>query len=209
MARKSKLEPYLDKLGIFRDSLVAEMAGVSSENVRAYRKRRGIPARWRGEGEPLPGEAGATAPAAHRAKRRKSKLDPYLELVGILPDRVIAARAGATAENVRAWRRRRGIPARWRGEGEPLPNEEAILALETGQAPRSTASVPAEPERAPQSEALQGFEVIVQGPEGSATYITTGANIADAGQRAMRGLSRRGIPGTITTIRYLADVLQL
>ena len=59
---------------------------------------------------------------------RKSKLDSYADKIGILPDKKIAEIAGVSPENVRAFRKRRDIPARWRGQGEPLPNEDSILA---------------------------------------------------------------------------------
>lgn len=42
--------------------------------------------------------------------RRRSKLDPYIELLGIKSDAEIAALAGVTPANVNAFRRRHGIP---------------------------------------------------------------------------------------------------
>ena len=47
---------------------------------------------------------------------RKSKLDACVHLIGTVPDKEVAERAGVTAENVRTYRIRRGIPASWRGE---------------------------------------------------------------------------------------------
>jgi len=130
MPRKSKLVPYLDKLGIVPDKQLADIVGLSTEAVRKYRQRHDIPARWRGEGEPLPVDVEAQPAPAPRmrsrpARRRKSKLDPYMDKVGVLPDKQVAMLAGVTPENVRAFRNRRGIPARWRGEGEPLPDAGA------------------------------------------------------------------------------------
>ena len=137
--RRGKLTPYLDQVGILSDSQIAKMAGTSPTNVRSFRLRHDIPARWKGEGEPLPVapapvEAAAPAPAASKPGRkpRRGKLTPFMDEIGILSDAAIGDKAETTAQNVRAFRIRHGIPARWRGEGEPLPNEVAILALQAG-----------------------------------------------------------------------------
>ncbi len=45
----SRLECVLDRVGQAPDRELAEEVGVSTENVRAYRIRHGIPAAWRGE----------------------------------------------------------------------------------------------------------------------------------------------------------------
>ena len=47
--RQSKLDPWLSEVGVICDTEIAKLAGVTSENVRAYRKRHSIPAFWRGE----------------------------------------------------------------------------------------------------------------------------------------------------------------
>jgi len=126
--RKSALGDFHDVIGALSDKEVAEKAGVSTENVRTYRLRRGIPAAWRGESlEAL--QAKQQRRAAKKIKvrptkrkrrkmrrRRASRLDPYLELLGDISDRELADKAGVTPENVRAYRVRRGIPARWRGD---------------------------------------------------------------------------------------------
>ena len=127
--RKSALDDFTDIIGVIPDKDVAEKAKVSPENVRTYRLRRGIPATFRGESLELL-EAKEKRRAAKKVstkpvrrnrrkmrRRRNSRLDPYLELLGDIPDRALADRAGVTPENVRAYRVRRGIPARWRGEG--------------------------------------------------------------------------------------------
>jgi len=111
--RRSKVDPFADQLGEVPDTEIAKLAGVTPENVRAYRKRRGIPAKWRGEGQ---GDAKAmrTPTRAKRAKggkRRKTKLEPYLDQLGVLPDTEVAELAGVTVGNVRAYRYRHGIPS--------------------------------------------------------------------------------------------------
>lgn len=53
--RKSVLEAYVHMLGRQSDADVARLAGVTAENVRTYRHRRGIMAEWR-EGDAPVGE---------------------------------------------------------------------------------------------------------------------------------------------------------
>ncbi len=138
--RPSKLDPYLDKVGTVPDREVAELAGVTAENVRAFRKRRGIPAGWRGEGQQ--GDKPKVARKATASKprqRRKSKLDPFMDKVGVLPDRDVAELAGVSAENVRAFRKRRGIAAGWRAEGSAaapvIPAAEPVAAPAPAERP--------------------------------------------------------------------------
>ena len=45
---------------------------------------------------------------------KRSILEDHLDIVGTLPDAEVATRVGVTAENVRAFRNRRKIPAGWR-----------------------------------------------------------------------------------------------
>lgn len=47
--RASRLDTFLDIIGTLSDREVAERAGMTTENVRMYRQRRGIAASWRGE----------------------------------------------------------------------------------------------------------------------------------------------------------------
>ncbi len=44
--RRSALDPYANLLGTVPDQEVASLAGVTPENVRTYRQRRGIAATW-------------------------------------------------------------------------------------------------------------------------------------------------------------------
>ncbi len=154
-----------------------------------------------------------------KRKRRKSKLDPYVHKVGILPDRAVAELAGVTSENVRAFRNRRGIPARWRGEGEQLPNEAEVLAAagldaapDQPRAQRRRARVGGAGGGAAQAQAAglkvaQGFVVAVETGAGQQEFVVVGADIAQASSLAMQSLEARGVQGKVVGIRYLADAL--
>jgi hypothetical protein len=123
-----------------------------------------------------------------QAKRRKSKLDPYLEHVGVLPDREVAELAGVTPENVRAFRARRNIAAGWRGEGRSFQGEPQ------GALPEG-------------AEGHQGFAVNVITAEGPVDFVVLAGDIAQAATLAMRRLAARGVGGRIQDIRYLAEAL--
>lgn len=62
--RRSALDPYADLLGKVPDGEIARMAGVTPENVRTYRARRGISANWQGRGKDEAAPVAASAPAA-------------------------------------------------------------------------------------------------------------------------------------------------
>lgn len=95
---RSPIDAHAQLVGKMSDGEVGRRAGVSAAAVKQYRLRRGIPA-WRPE-------AGAGTVA-----RRASRLDPFAGIVGVMPDRAVAARAGVTPESVRLYRKARGIPS--------------------------------------------------------------------------------------------------
>ena len=47
-------DPYWDRLGQESDSDIAVLAGVTAENVRAFRQRHGIEAAWKGARSRIP-----------------------------------------------------------------------------------------------------------------------------------------------------------
>ena len=125
--RRSKVGALRHLLGQIPDAEVAKQAGVSIEAVRMYRRRHAI--------------AGPQKEAAvvGTPRRRKSALDPYFDLLGTVPDSEIAVMAGVTNENVRAYRRRHGIDASWKGARphKPLvtsaPQISPPVPVSTGQ----------------------------------------------------------------------------
>jgi transposase len=111
------IEPFEHLLGKITDGEVAEMAGVGKGTVANYRARAGIPAHPRG---PKPAAAkkarsskakGSTRKASKRRKARPSKVDPFVALLGNVPDGVVAEKAGVTVGAVQHYRARLGIPS--------------------------------------------------------------------------------------------------
>ena len=78
----------------------------------------------------------------------RSKVEPFANLVGKVPDRVIADKAGITVNAVRNWRRIRGIQAAGRGGGPgrpvvvPPPAAVPPLRVKAPPAPVAVAAVP-------------------------------------------------------------------
>ncbi len=167
--RPSKLDDHRASVGVLPDKQVAELAGVTSENVRSYRKRHGIPAGWRGEtvedlaaAAPAPtSPEPASAPAPKKKKRAKkagkrkpraSKLDGFKHLLGQMPDRQLGEMAGVSAENVRAYRKRWSIPAVWREEpvvAAPAPAPKAARAPKAAAKARPAPTPPPAPPPGP------------------------------------------------------------
>ncbi len=163
---KDRLEGARHLLGQVADGDIAERIGVARKTVVEFRKRHGIE-RYRGAGSapptpvapapaprrgrppriaPAPAAVptGAAAPAAtapsvrSTATGRASKLDDYRTIVGFIADGDVAAQTGMTSENVRMYRKRRGIPAFWREA-----TEEAAAPVVATPAAATPAAEPA------------------------------------------------------------------
>jgi len=162
--RGSKVDPYADLVGTVPDRVVAEKAGVTIGAVRNWRVRRNIPAMSKRPDASLPPEPGEGAPAkASKPKKkrkkkrkgrrgpRKSKIDPYRSLVGTVPDRVVAEKAGVTPGAVLNYRKMRDIAAYNRS----APPASATGTTEASGAATAApkASEPAEPASPPAGSA--------------------------------------------------------
>ncbi len=93
-------------LGQVPDSEVARRAGVSVRTIASFRARHDIP-----------GYRGPRRSASARGPRR-SRIDPFAGLLGQVPDRVVAEKAGVSLNAVRNYRVKRGIPAAGRDRRE-------------------------------------------------------------------------------------------
>jgi hypothetical protein len=217
-AKRSKLDEFRSVIGKIPDKEVAARAGMSVEGVRLYRKRNNIElepgARLKrgrrpksASGAPAAAPRKATQKRARRAaqagpRRRISKLDPYRDMLGKFPDREVADRAGVTAENVRAYRRRHSIPATWREEGEeasPLPKRGR--GRPPGVAPRHATR----PGR--MGAGQQGYSVHVVVGTTTHEYMIIAADISSAAESAQATIRSRHPNGEITAIRHLGPAL--
>jgi hypothetical protein len=136
-------------------------------------------------------------------RRRISKLDPYRELLGKLPDREVADKAGVTAENVRAYRRRHNIAATWQEAGEGAGPQ---VRRGPGRPRGSTAARRAgRPSRTAAGQ--QGYSVHVLVGSTTQEYMVIAADISSAAGQAQATIRRRHPNGAITAIRHLGAAL--
>jgi hypothetical protein len=199
------LDPFADIVGVEPDAEVASKAGVSTETVRTFRVRRGIPALWRGEmsAPQKPAGVAASAVGAKSRKRafrgRRSRLDPYVHLLGSLPDGEVAAMAGVTSENVRAFRRRRGIGADWKtktGTTEAAPTSVAV------RVPREAVPVLARVETQ-----RWAYRVTARVGAENKDFVVFGDSLSDAAIQAEGRLAERIPRARVVEIVTLAEAL--
>jgi hypothetical protein len=107
---------HMDLLGKVPDAEIASLAGVSMRTVASFRARHGVP-----------GYRGPRRPAGKRTQRR-SRVDPFAELLGNVPDRVVAEKAGVSLNAVRNYRNKRGIAAAGRARSDLPASAEVALA---------------------------------------------------------------------------------
>lgn len=210
-SRESALTPFVPQLGRVPDQQIADLAGVSRALVVNFRKKLGIAAYDGYRSAP----AGVTADEGgeREFRGRRSALDPFAELLGKVTDGEIARRAGVTAENVRAYRHRRGIPAL----GEP-PRPAPVQAAAPPDPPPSAppANLPEPPPPAPfapvdpaaSSPAVPtAFLVTVDTSSGARGYAVVARDIAEAARNALQRLETRHPEATIRSIQRIAELL--
>jgi len=86
-------------LGNIPDALVAKRAGVSVRTIASFRARHDISGYKGPRRKPASG------------RRKRSKIDPFVNLLGQVPDRVVAEKASVSLNAVRNYRVKLGIQA--------------------------------------------------------------------------------------------------
>ncbi len=233
--RKSKVDQVAHLVGKVSDRELAEQIGVTPENVRTWRKRRGIEATWKTDdvtaatADPKP----KAEPKRRKkrkgkgASRRKSKLDPWFSQLGAVPDRQIAEQANVTPENVRAYRKRHGIPSTWRAEatsestatqatttapkraGKPAPKRAGKPAPKTVAKPVVKAAPAPKTRRRSASTATRGwaFRVTADVDGSEREYVTFGADVVEAAQVARDRLAATKASAHIKKIEVVGVAL--
>lgn len=189
--RRSALDEYMDVLGKLPDADIAKMAGVTAENVRTYRNRRGIAATW----QPAPGRpdviAVPTAPPPAPAPA------PVPAPVPAPAPKATRARKPAAAP----------VPVEPPARVEPVAPPPAAPAPEPVAAPTAPTApaVPAAPEAPVAPNTV--FLVVVDSDQGQRSYAILGADIADAAVTAAARVSANFAGATIRSIQRVAELL--
>lgn len=158
-SKDDAIAPHHDLLGTVPDRTVAELADVSMRTIAEYRKRHGIPGF-------IPGEADAPT---------GSRLDGFQDLLGTVPDRIVAEKAGVSLSTVRAYRTRHKIPA------APVTSPSSVSA---------PAPAPARPARSVASGALAYRIRFGATGDGAARIVVADDIAAAAGRAIASGLGR-------------------
>lgn len=202
-ARKSKLDGFSEIVGVESDAVVALKAKVSTETVRSFRARRGIPALWRGETS-MRGAAPAEVASALSKKTRKrafsgrqSRVAAYTHLLGTVPDSEIASMAGVTMQNVRAYRIRRGIEADWRGTTRTKSVSEVVVP------PKNSGHLSAVPEETTR----WAYRVVVRVGVENREFVVLGKSLSDAAVEAEDRLAKRIPRARVLEIATLGEAL--
>jgi hypothetical protein len=201
-AKPSRIDSVRELVGVLTDAEVAAKAGVTSSAVHQYRQRHGIkPALPQGttrraverrrtdprDGAATRGRRPARAglsksasvnepTAGESGDRRRSKIDHFRDLVGVLTDPEVAEKAGVTRTAVQMYRKKHGIPP------AGPPGDPAVA--------RARAPVAAAPKSSPAPVAREGrgrlfaFRVTVYTRSGEAVRIAVAEDAAVAAERA-------------------------
>ena len=180
--RRSKIDPFADRVGTLPDREIAELAGVTVENVRTWRKRRGIPSPGRSAAAEKPTRA---RKGKKKSRRRKSKLDPFHAELGKTPDTEVAKKAGTTVENVRAYRKRHNIEAEWQKSSD-APAAAPAPSAAPAAAPSASRPVSRPSRRKTSSTARAWAYRVTADVDGeSKEYVTFGTDMAEAARDAV------------------------
>ncbi len=205
----AKLRPYLDQIGVASDATVAELAGVSIQTIARYRNTHSIPSARASKKATREATTAPAPKATHR--KRASKVDAYVDLLGAVPDTEIAKMAGVTVNAVRAYRIRRGVAAAPRSSRAPwgtrskggaarkaaAPRKAAPSAV----APKAAAPAPAAPSRSAAPKAAPtGVRRAYRITLADRTAIVVASGVVEAARKA-------DAVGEVRGIELLGDVL--
>ncbi|MCB9664236.1 MAG: hypothetical protein H6732_08995 [Alphaproteobacteria bacterium] len=184
-----QIEKYFHLLGKVPDSEVSRLADVSVRTIASYRARNEIP-----------GYVGPRRRPAPRG-RRESKVDEFTDLLGVVPDRVIAEIAGMSLGAVRNFRIKKDIPAAGR-----MPAGEIARLIERHQvapaAPASSAPLPTS-ER-PVAVARGDRAWRCERADGQEAFVVLAPSLTEAAARAAEVL---GAEHLVRSLEHLGVVL--
>lgn len=170
------IERHHALLGEVPDAEVAKLAGVSVRTVASFRARHDIP-----------GYSGPRR-ASTRSRKRQSKIDPFAHLLGQVPDRVVAEKAGVSLNAVRNYRVKRGIPAAGRAATAPVE------------------AAPASPDVAP-AVARTAWRVSIRHDGAVVEGVVLAPSVEAAAQLAADAARTRYAGGTVQRVEWVGELL--
>jgi len=198
------LDAYHSLLGTMPDGDIAKKAGVSRALVVKTRQKMGIGPFGGGPGRRrrVPSDS-VPAPRPVPVRGRRSKLDPYVHLLGKETDTDIAGRAGVTPENVRAYRLRRGIG----GPGSAARTQAASVAPPLPGRAAVEAALQGARENAMTAE-LAAWSVSVDTGRGTRTYAVVADSVASAARLAVQRAAAKHPGAMVTAVARVAAMLE-
>ena len=166
---------HIAKVGNMPDSRLAAEIGVDGRTIASFRKRNNISV-YR-----VTKDKGRVI----KTRKRRSKIDPYLDMVGSNPDRSVAEAAGVTINAVRNYRKKNGIPP-FRIGRPPKSLGRAVVATSEKRAKKALVEAKASVEKKSKgmaqtaTQGLSVFEVVVQIGEEKVTRFVVGKDITIA-----------------------------
>jgi hypothetical protein len=192
--RLSAIDNYDHLLGVIPDATLAHFTGLKLATVGKARAKRGIPAPDKVDGPP--------------PRHRRSKMDPYLHLLGKASDSEVANLAGVSSKNVSNFRRRHGIPSARTLSAARASEPEVPAVVEAEVEVEAPVPAAAEVVAAPPVVVPDGvqwaFKATVERAGVDRTYVVFGPDLALA---AALATSRIGEGDRLTMMESVATVL--
>ncbi|MEQ1568371.1 MAG: hypothetical protein ABMA64_22230, partial [Myxococcota bacterium] len=178
---QQRIQPHEGKLGKVADDVLARKAKVKGSEVRAYREKLGIPAYSTKRAAKAEGEG------------RRSKIDAFRHLVGVLTDPEVAVQAGVTRTAVQMYRKKHRIPP------AAPPGDPTVARTRTPEAIAARAAVPPRP--APSGAGRQfAWKLTLASAGGELVRIAVAEDAASA-------CSRAAAYGDVVSVERLAEAL--
>jgi hypothetical protein len=193
-SKDSLIARHVDLLGRRPDADVAKLAGVSVRTIASFRARHGVP-----------GYRGPRRPSANRGPRR-SRIDPFAHLLGTVPDRVVAEKAGVSLNAVRNYRVNRGIPAAGRRGGAPakaVEVQEAPLSMPAAAEPTAAPIAPAAAPLIQTHAGRSAWRITWRDAEGEQSAIVVANDLVHAAQQA----TAAKLPGEVVGLQLAGSLL--
>jgi hypothetical protein len=172
--KDDRLDALRDLLGQIPDADIARRADVSVRTVASFRAKHHIPG--------FRGVRRSPLPRGHDA----SRLDRWQDLVGQVPDHIVAGRAGMSLGAVRNFRIKHGIEACGRMTSAAI--DDALARYEAPKRDAGKREVAVSPTLALHAPKVHAWSVHLRGPSTDRQFVVLANDIVEAGAHAQHYL---------------------